>query len=123
MALPFKHTAHLQDSVTRTVEMYIMEDQLGTSLDDDGNGDGSQSPGEPPARSLHRRKSITVAPPRGRPLPKGALDTKQGTALQHAQSTQTKKLRVELSMAQSELQSREADTRKADATIRCILDF
>lgn len=71
-------------------------------------------------RALERRKSMKVAPPRGKPLPQGNADGNSSTALQHAQSAQTKKLRVELSMAQADLQANQAEMRQASATIKCV---
>ena len=100
---------------TRTVEMYIMDEPVQSS----GQQNGSEpAPPSDQPRTLQRRKSMTVAPPRAKPLLQGSLQQTASPAWQQTQNSQTKKLRVELSMAQSELHSRGTEMKEANSTIR-----
>ncbi|KAK9793173.1 hypothetical protein WJX73_004300 [Symbiochloris irregularis] len=102
---------------TQTVEMYLNEEEPAASASNSRNGSEPAQTQQP--RQLHRRRSMTVAPPRAKPVLQGtSQESALSPAWQQQQNAQMKKLRVELSMAQAELHTRGAETKKTQNKLR-----
>ena len=107
----------LQVPVTSTVEMFVMEGPPTVSLDAGDSAAASETPARPPPA----RQTRQVAPPRAKPLVNSSPDNGHPAAVHTTQSAQTKKLRVELSMAQSELRDKQLEAKQSNATIKYAL--